>query len=122
MSRFNSLFLKRKLHRIKNGAYVINLDDKQSKQTNCVSLFIERNAAVYFDSCGIEYVLQEVLSKIKDKSITRKISRIQNDNSIMCGFYCIAFIEFMIAGKILLDYIHLFSPNYYKKNEKIIQI
>ena len=42
------------------------------------------------------------------------------DESIMCGFYCIAFIEYMLAGKKLLDYTNLFSPNDYKKNNKII--
>ena len=38
----------------------------------------------------------------------------------MCGFYCIAFIEFMLAGKTSLDYTNLFSLNGYKKNDKII--
>ena len=38
----------------------------------------------------------------------------------MCIFYCIAFIEYMLAGKTLLDYTNFFSPNNYKKNEKII--
>ena len=38
----------------------------------------------------------------------------------MCGFYCIAFIEYLLAGKTLLDYASLFSPNDYKKNYKII--
>ena len=38
----------------------------------------------------------------------------------MSGFYCTAFIEYMLAGKTLLDYTNLFSPNGYKKNEKII--
>ena len=38
----------------------------------------------------------------------------------MCGFYCIAFKEYMIAVKILLDYTNLFSPGDYQKNEKII--
>ena len=37
----------------------------------------------------------------------------------MCGFYCIAFIENMLAGKTLLDYITLFSPNDYKQNDQI---
>ena len=46
----------------------------------------------------------EVLKKIKDKSITHNIFRIQDNESIMCGFYCIAFIEYMVAGKSLLDY------------------
>ena len=48
------------------------------------------------------------------------IVRTQDDDSIICGFYCIAFIEYMIPGKILLDYTNLFSPDNYKKNDKII--
>ena len=39
---------------------------------------------------------------------------------IMCGFYCIAFIEYMLAGKTLLNYTNLFSPNNYKKDDKLI--
>ena len=39
---------------------------------------------------------------------------------IMCGFYCVAFIKPMLAGKFLSDYTNLFSPNDYKKNDKII--
>ena len=57
--------------------------------------------AVYFDSFGMEHILQEVLSKIKDKSITHNIFRIQYDDSIACGFYCIIYIKYMIAGKYL---------------------
>ena len=37
----------------------------------------------------------------------------------MCGFCCIAFIEYMLAGKTLLYYTNLFSPNDYKKNDEI---
>ena len=62
---------------------------------------------------------QEVLNKIKDKSITHNIFRIQDNESIMCGFYCIAFIQYILSGKTLLDYTNLFSPNNYKKNDKI---
>ena len=69
---------------------------------------------------GIEYIPQEVLNKIKDKSIAHNIFRIQDNESIICGFYCIAFIEYILAGKTLLDYTNLFSPNDCKKNDKII--
>ena len=62
---------------------------------------------------------QGVLNKIKDKSITHNIFRIQDNDYIMCGFYCIAFIEYMVAGKTLLDYTNSFSLNDYKKNDKI---
>ena len=44
----------------------------------------------------------------------------QDHRSIICEFYRIAFIEYMIAGKTLLDYTNLFSPNDCKKNGKII--
>ena len=60
--------------------------------------------AIYFDFFGIKYRIQEGLSKIKDKTITHNIFGIQDDDSIMCGFYCITFIEYMFAGKTLLDY------------------
>ena len=59
-------------------------------------------------------------NKIRDKSITHNIFRIQDNESIMCGFYYIVFIEYILAGKTLLDFTNLFSPIDYKKNNKII--
>ena len=99
--------------------YVINLDDKKSKETRWVFLLIDRNTAVYFDSFGIEYISQEVLNKIRGKSITDNIFRIQDNKSLMCGFYSITFIQYMFSEKTLSDYTKLFSPNDYKKNNKI---
>ena len=69
---------------------------------------------------GTEYTPQEVLSKIRDKSTTHKIFRIQDNETIICGFYCITFIGYMLVEKKLLDYTNLFPPNDYKKNDKII--
>ena len=60
------------------------------------------------------------MNKIKDKSITHNIFRLEDNDFVMCGFCCIVFIENMLAGKNLLDYANLFSPNDYKKNGKII--
>ena len=51
----------------------MNFDDNNSKRTYWVSLFIDKNIAAYFDSFGIEYIPQEVLNKIKHKSITHNI-------------------------------------------------
>ena len=81
-----------------------------------ILLFIDRNLAVFLDSVGIQYIPPEVLNKIK--SITYNIFRIQDNESIMCGFYRIAFIEYMLAGKTLLDYTNLFSPNDYRRMRK----
>ena len=73
-----------------------------------------------FDSFGIEYISQQVLNKIRGKSITHCIIRIQNNESISFGFSCIAFIEYMLAGKSLLDYANLFPPNDHKMKYKMI--
>ena len=46
--------------------------------------------------------------------------RIQDDDSIMYAFDCITLIEYMLAGKTLLDNNNLFSPNDYRNNDKIL--
>ena len=66
---------------------------KESKGTHWVSLFINRNAAVYFDSFDTESIFQDVSNEIIDKCITHNIFKIQDNDSVMCEFYCIAFIE-----------------------------
>ena len=80
--------------------FVINADDKPSKEAHWVSLFIDKNTDVYFDSFGNEYIPQDVLKKIKDKSTTHIIFRIQPNDSILCGFYCIAFIEYIFQERL----------------------
>ena len=68
----------------------------------------------------IEYIPQGVLNKFNDKLITHNIFRIQDNESILCEFYCIAFIEYTLVEKTLLNHSNLFSPNDYKKNDKVI--
>ena len=75
------------LPRVKDGAYVVNLNDKKSNEANWFSLFIDINTAVYFDSFEIEYTPQELLNKIRDKSVTQNKFRIQDNDSIMYRFY-----------------------------------
>lgn len=80
---------------------------------------------------GFHYLLREIqlyylirlelnisLNKIKDKSGIHNIFSIQDKNSIMCGFDCIALVEYMLQYT-LLHYTNSFSPNDYKTNEKI---
>ena len=81
--RFNGVFSRNNLPWIKDGANVIDLEDRKCKAKHWVSLFLDKNTAVYFDSFGIEYILQEALNKIKDKSFTKKIFRIRDDDSIV---------------------------------------
>ena len=81
--RFNSVVSRSNLPKIKVEAYVINFDDKNSKGTHCVSLFIHKNVPIHFDSFGIFFwnwiIPQEVLNEIKDISITNNIFRVQDN-------------------------------------------
>ena len=73
-----------------------------------------------FGFFGIEYIPLELLNKIRGKSVTHNIFRIPDNESVMCEFCCIAFIGHVLVGNTLLDHTNLFSPNDYKKNDKII--
>ena len=74
----------------------------------------------YFHSFGVEHIPKKIRKFIRNKNITTNIYRIQAYHSLMCGYFCIGFIDFMLEVKSLLDYTNLFSSNNYKKNDKII--
>ena len=48
------------------------------------------------------------------------ILRIQAYNTVMCGYFCIGFLDFMFKGNSLTDFTNLISPNNFKKNKDII--
>ena len=75
---------------------------------------------IYFDTFGVEHIPKEIRNLIGNKNIIRNIYRVQAYNSIMCGYFCVTFIDFILKGKSLLNYLNLFSPNGYEKNDKII--
>ena len=119
--RFNGVFSRDNLpKKIKDGAYVINLDEYADVGTHWIALFCSRNEIVYFDSFGVEHVPEEIKEFIGNKSIKANIFRIQASNSVMCGCFCIGFIDFMLAGKKLTDFTDLFSPHDFDKNNQII--
>ena len=118
-------------NKIKRGAYVINLDEYKNTGTHWVSLFVKTNEVIYFDSFGVEHIPKEINKFIdttksssleRNKKIKANIFRIQAYDSIMCGYFCIEFINYMLKGKTLLDYTNLFPPNDFKKNDQIIKI
>ena len=119
--RFNGVYPRDNLPKtIKNGAYVINLDEYADVGTHWIALYVENNEITYFDSFGVEHVHKEIKRFIKHKSIKTNIFRIQADNSIMCGYFCIGFIDFIFTGKSLIDLTSLLSPYDFKKNDDLI--
>ena len=119
--RFNGVYSRDNLpNEIKDGAYVINLDEYLDIGTHWIALYVKNNNVTYFDSFGVEHIPKEIKIFIKNKNIKTNIFRIQAYDSIMCGYFCIGFIDFMLAGKTLTDFTNLFSPNNFKKNDDII--
>ena len=88
--------------------------------THWIALYVNNKTVTYFDSFGIEHVPKKVKKFIGNRNIISNICRIQNYDSIMCGYFCIDFIDYMFKGKSLIDYTNLFSPNNFKKNDDII--
>ena len=78
------------------------------------------NNVTYFNSFGVEHITKEIKAFINNKNITTNIFRIQTYDSIMCRYFCISFIDFMLAGKTLTEFTNLFSPNNFKKNDDIV--
>ena len=65
-------------------------------------------------------IFQKNLKKnIKNQNIITNICRIQAFDAIMYWYICIEFIDFMMKGKILLNYTNLFSTFDYEKNDTI---
>ena len=85
-----------------------------------MALFCNRNEIVYFSSFSVEHVPKENKELVGNKNIKASIFRVQANDSVMCEYFCIRFIDFMLAGKKLTDYTNLFSPYDFKKNDNII--
>ena len=94
-------------------------------------MYAKNNNGTYFDSFVVEYIPKEIkafinrplsffLCALQNEDIKTNIFRVQAYDSITCEYFCIRFIDFMLAGKILTESTNLFSPNNFKKNDDII--
>ena len=101
--------------KIKDGAYVINLDEYADVGTHWIALFCNRSEIIYFDSFGVEHVPEEIKKFIGHKSLKANIFQVKANNSIMCGYFYTGIIEFMLAGKKLTIFLVCFLPMTLKK-------
>ena len=91
-------------------------------------MHVKNNDITYFDSFGVEHIPKEIIKFIGRpsssaslrKNVKANVFRIQAYDSIMCGYFCIGFTNFMFEGKSLNKYTNLFSPNNFKRNDDII--
>ena len=123
---FNGVYSRNILPKIKDEAYVMNIDKYKSIGTHWIALYANGNNenasydATYFDSFGDEHILKETQKFIGSKSIITNTYRIQAYESTICGYFGVGYIDFMLKGETLCDYTTLFSPCEYEKNVKII--
>ena len=99
-SKFNGVYSRNNLSKIKHGPYIINLDEYESIGTYWIALYVNAEYVTYFDSFGVELIPKEIKKLIKNKNIITNIYRIQAYNSIMCGYFWIGFVDFMLIGKV----------------------
>ena len=93
-SRFNGVYSRGNFpNKIKDGAYVINLDEYSDIGTHWIALYVKNNVITYFDSFGVEHIPKEIKTFIKNRNIKTNI---------------------------LTEYTNLFSPNNFKKSDETI--
>ena len=72
--RFNSVSSKNNLpNKIKDGAYIKNLDEYADLGTHWIALFCKRIEIVYFDSFSVEHVPEEIKESVENKNVKANI-------------------------------------------------
>ena len=83
--RFNGVYSKDNLsEKIKNGVYVINLDDYSDIGAHWIALYVINKTVTFFNSFGVEHIPKEIKKFINNKNIIVNIFRLQAYDSVMC--------------------------------------
>ena len=115
--KFNGVYSRNNLPKIKDRVYSINRDEFKSIGIYWLALYVNDNNGstsydvIYFDSFEVKHIPKEIKKKNRWKQKSNNKYRIESYNSIMCGYSCIGFNDFMLRGKSFLDYKNLFTPN-----------
>ena len=119
--RFNGVCSRNNLPKRKYGAYVINIYEYKSIDNHWITLYVNGNNVKYFNSFKVEHIPKEIKTFIDNKNVTTIIFRMQAYDSVMCRYFSIRFIGFMLKVKSLLEYGNLFWPNKYERNNFMIR-
>ena len=74
-------------------------------------MYANDNNVTYFGSFGVEYITKEIKKFIENENIVSNIYRMRAYDSVIWGYFCIGFIDFMLNGKSSLEYTNTFSLN-----------
>ena len=102
--KFNGAYSRNDLPKIKFGEYVINLDKYESIGTHWIARYGNAENVTHFDSFGVEHIPKEFRKFIGNKKFITSIYKIQEYGLIMCRYFCIRIIGFVLKSKSLLEH------------------
>ena len=110
--RFNGVYSRDNLHdKIKDGEYVINLDEYSDIGTHWIALYVNNKTVTYFDRFGVEHIAEKIKKFINNKNIVANIFILKAYGSVMCGYFSIGFIDYVLKGNNLIS---LFTKEFQK--------
>ena len=98
--KFKGVYARNNLSKIKDCEFIINLDEYESIGTHWIALYVNGDKLTFFDSSGVDHIPKEIRKFITNKNIITNIYRIQAYDSIICGYFCIGHIDFMLKVKV----------------------
>ena len=116
--RFNGVYSRDNLtDKIKNGTYVINLDEYSDIGTHWIA-FYEMNLELDMSQNKFKTLL--VIKILRDLRSQKNIFGIKTYDSVMSGYFCVGFFDFVLKGKSVTNFTNIFSQNDLLKNDDII--
>ena len=91
--KINGVYSRNNLPKVKDGIYLINLDEYKSIGTHWIAFYLNDNNVTYFGRIGVKHIPKEINKFIGNKNIITNIYRIKAYDSIMCGYFSIRFID-----------------------------
>jgi len=92
-----------KVNRKTNFSLILNLSKYNEKGTHFVAIFADEKKILYFDPLGNKCENKDIIKFItenkKNRKVLKKFPKIQSDDSIFCGFYCLGFLLAMTQNK-----------------------
>ena len=109
--KFKSIYWKNDLTKIKDGAYLINLNACRSAWTHQIALYVNGDNVTFFDTFQVKFFPKKSKKIHRHQKYHKNIFVIRANYSAMCGCFCIRLINFILKGQHILDYGNLFSSN-----------
>ena len=75
--RFNGVYSRENLQKMKDGPYIVNLDEYSDIGTHWVASHVQNNDVTFFGSFGLERIPKEIRTFISNRNIKTNIFRIK---------------------------------------------